>query len=306
MTEISALVSSDASPPRRPIGWSGPRTWSTTLDESRSTAPDLPPSGLRAQIGATRDAAIRLAMAHIDLARTEAAAIGGEIARVAALAGLAVGVLFFAAILVVIGGSLFLAEWLLGSMGWGILHGLLLFIGVAVAAALAAVGVPGERIGRWLVVGALVGVIVAVVLGLHLPNRLYAAIGDALNLPIDPGTRPLAVGVGIGAILGLLAGIVVALRLDDGGARVGALVAAIILGALLGAVTAITFEAQVAAGIGIAVAYATWIALMAADVTRTGIDTDALRARFYPRRTIETSKETLEWLQRRMPPGFGS
>jgi len=35
---------------------------------------------------------MRLAMAHIDLARAEAAAIGGEIARVAALAGIAVAV----------------------------------------------------------------------------------------------------------------------------------------------------------------------------------------------------------------------
>jgi hypothetical protein len=33
---------------------------------------------------------------------------------------------------------------------------------------------------------------------------------------------------------------------------------------------------------------------------------DALKARFIPTQTIETSKETLAWLQSKMPPGIGS
>ena len=45
---------------------------------------------------------------------------------------------------------------------------------------------------------------------------------------------------------------------------------------------------------------------MAADVARTGVDVEALKARFIPIQTIETGKETLEWLQKRMPPGIGS
>ncbi len=74
---------------------------------------------------------------------------------------------------------------------------------------------------------------------------------------------------------------------------------------LLGAFTAITFGPQVAAGIGIAVGYVGWMAFMGMDVARTGIDVEALKTRFTPTQTIETSKETLEWLQRRMPPGIG-
>ena len=35
-------------------------------------------------------------------------------------------------------------------------------------------------------------------------------------------------------------------------------------------------------------------------------DVDALKAKFYPTQTIETSKETLAWLQSKMPPGIGS
>ena len=45
---------------------------------------------------------------------------------------------------------------------------------------------------------------------------------------------------------------------------------------------------------------------MGVDVARTGIDVEALKIRFTPTQTIETSKETLEWLQKRMPPGIGS
>jgi hypothetical protein len=45
---------------------------------------------------------------------------------------------------------------------------------------------------------------------------------------------------------------------------------------------------------------------MGIDVVRTGIDTETLKRRFYPSQTIDTSKETLEWLQKRMPPGIGS
>jgi hypothetical protein len=36
---------------------------------------------------------------------------------------------------------------------------------------------------------------------------------------------------------------------------------------------------------------------------RTGIDTEALRKRFIPSQTIDTTKETIEWLKRRMPRG---
>ena len=70
-------------------------------------------------------------MAHIDLAKAEMSAIGGEIARVAAFVGIAFAVVLLALILAVVGTSLFLADWLLGSMGWGVLHGVLLLSAIA-------------------------------------------------------------------------------------------------------------------------------------------------------------------------------
>ena len=142
-------------------------------------------------------------------------------------------------------------------------------------------------------------------MGFALPNQLYTTIGDALIPGVEPGVRPLVVGAAIWAIIGLLVGLVLALRIDTwggGSARLGCA----ILGAAIGAVTALDAGAQVGIGIGIAVGYLTLIGLMIADVARTGVDVEALQARFTPTRTIETSKETLAWLQSKMPPGIGS
>jgi len=192
-------------------------------------------------------------------------------------------------------------------MGWGVVHGVELFLSVAMAAILLAVGIAPGRVVRALVGGIVVGLVVGLGLGLNLPNRVFAAIGDATALPVEPGIRPLVVGMLVGGLIGLIAGIVVALRMHGpGGGRFVAWAGLTVLGVALGAFTAITFEPQVGAAIGITIGYLTWIALMGADVARTGIDIEALRNRFYPVQTIDTSKETLEWLQKRMPPGIGS
>ena len=300
------------------------RTRSTPLDDPNATPepdaaarPRPPPrgprheaaAGLRDQLGATRDAAMALVMAHVELAKAEAGAIAGEVGRVAALGALAIALVIFAVFLLVIGISLWLGEWLLGSMGWGVLHGFLLFVSVAMAAVLGALGIAARRLG-----GALARVAIVVARrgrrassGLDLPNQLYASIGDALGLAVDPGIRPLVVGMLLGGFLGLVAGIAAAVLMDaSGGGRFVALAGLTVLGVALGAFTAITFGPQVGVGIGITLGYVTWIALMGIDVMRTGIDVEALKRRFYPAQTIDTSKETLEWLQKRMPPGIGS
>jgi hypothetical protein len=207
----------------------------------------------------------------------------------------------------VIGLSLGIGEWILGSMGWGVVHGVELFLSVAMAAILLAVGIAPGRVVRALVGGIVVGLVVGIALALNLPNQAYAAIGDATALPVEPGIRPLVVGMLLGGLVGLIAGIVFAVRMHGpGGGRFVAWAGLTVLGVALGAFTAITFGPQVGAGIGITVGYLTWMALMGADVARTGIDVEAVKNRFYPVQTIDTSKETLEWLQKRMPPGIGS
>ncbi|HEX5149076.1 MAG TPA: hypothetical protein VFW02_08345 [Candidatus Limnocylindrales bacterium] len=255
---------------------------------------------------ATRDAAIALVQAHIDLAKAELSSIAGEIGRVAALGAAAIVVVILAGLLAVIGTTLFLGEWLLGSLGWGVLHGILAFIGIAVAAGLLAVGVTGNRIARSFVVGLVVAIVVGVALGFEWPNQAYAAAGESARLNVEAGVRPLVVGVLVGALIGVLIGFAAATRLESGSSRSAVIVGLAVVGALAGAVSAVTFGPQVGAAVGIAIGYVTWIGLMGADVARSGVDVEGLKDRFYPTQTIDTGKETLEWLQKRMPPGIGS
>ncbi len=266
-----------------------------------TSAPDADPPGLGAQIGSTRAAVVALGKAHADLAKAELADIADEVKRTAALAGLAFGLLIVVATLLTIGTILFVGEWLFGSLGWGVVHGALFLSGLAVAAILVALGVPGRRVVTDYAVAVVVAVLAAVLLGLNLPNQLWTGIGNALGLGIDVGSRPLVVGVAGGAILigilGLIGGTAAA------GARggTGGLVAGLILGAILGAVSAVTYGWPVAVALGIALGLVVWLVLLARRAST--IDFAKLQERFTPRQTIDTTKETIEWVRARTPLG---
>src|SRR6188474_1735667 len=129
------------------------------------------PPGIREQIGATIGAGKRLLRAHVDLARAEASEIVGEVRRMVALAGLALGLLFMVALMLTLGLLLFLGEWLFGSIGWGVLLGTVLLLDLALVALLVALGVAGSRIGTAFVVAVVLGIVVGVVLGFDLTHR---------------------------------------------------------------------------------------------------------------------------------------
>ena len=139
------------------------------------------------------------------------------------------------------------------------------------------------------------------------PTRPTRTIGQNFLPNVEPGVRPLVVGAAIFGIVGLVIGIVVAVRGRDGGLRVAAFISAVLLGLIIGAISG---DDPRRAGRHRRSAWpcstSRGSALMAVDVSRTGIDVETLKARFYPTQTIETSKETLEWLQSKMPPGIGS
>ncbi len=66
------------------------------------------------------------------------------------------------------------------------------------------------------------------------------------------------------------------------GGRGATIVGVVLVGILLGAFTAITFAPQVGAAIGVTVTYIAWMALMGADVARTGVDVEALKDPLLP------------------------
>ena len=261
-----------------------------------------PPPGLRAQVGATKVAVMGFVRAHIELAKAELDDIKDEVARAAALGGIALAVVILASLLLAIGGILFTGEWIFGSIGWGVLLGVELLLAVAVTAVLVALRVPG--LGKDVAGAFLLGLVVALVLGFSLPNQLFKAIGEALNLGVDPAVRPLLVGVILVALAGALVGLGMGIRAGGGvGGFIGGPAAGIVIGALFGAFLSITFGLRVGAALGFAVFFALWPALMGIRTQRQGIDVEQLKARFYPATTIDTTKESIEWAKARFPGG---
>lgn len=258
------------------------------------------PPGLRAQLGATVSGVKRLISAHINLAKAEAGDIVGEVKRMAALAGMAIGVLIVAALLLGIGSMLFLGDWLFGSIGWGVLLGTLLLVDIAFMALLFALDVKGGRLGSSFLIAIAVGVAIGLVLGFDLPHRGWQALGEAVapNILEPDRTVNLAVGVSA-AVLGLL-GFVLGIRSGLKSGIIG-LVALGIVGALIGWLTSGAVPLQVGAALGVLVALIVWPILAGRDVLQSGVDGEAIMKRFTPTETIELTKETIEWVRARTP-----
>ena len=271
---------------------SSSRTSSQQPDASgRSRAGTTP--GLGEQFGRTRAALLGLVAGHIDLARAEFSEIGGEVKRAAALGGVALLLLFLAGMLIAIGLPLFLGEAIFGSIGWGLLDGSELLLGVAVLLALAVVDLGWRRAGSALTVALGVGLLVTAVLAVDWSwvSHHYSGMPAAVVL-----------AVGAGAIFVGLVGLILGAAFGRGPALAG-LVAGVVCGVLVGLLAAAGPGLRVAAALGVAALLLFWPVVAAVLVFRHGIDTAKLRERFVPTQTIETTKETIEWVREQMPLG---
>jgi hypothetical protein len=258
------------------------------------------PPGLRQQLLATIEAARRLARAHLALARAEASEIVDAVKRLVGLALAALGVVLLAALLLFVGGVLFLGEWLFGSIGWGVLLGGLLLLDLALVLALLAVDVPGRRLGRDLVIALGIGIVVGLVLGFDVAHRGWSSLGDQVFATVDPAWRATVTAIVSLAIVGAVIGFVSRIR-SGGGAAVGAAVGGAVVGVILGLITAASISAQVGAALGVLAGLIAWPILSGIGVARSGIDGEALKAKFMPDQSIEQAKETIEWVRARVP-----
>ena len=200
-----------------------------------------------------------------------------------------------------VGTALFLGEWIFGSMGWGILHGALFSIATAVVLVFGALRIRRGFLAGMLLVAVLIGVAVGTILGLAWPNAAYASIGESVVPGIDAGIRPLVVGVAIWAAVFALVGLLGGARAGGASGAVGGLVAGAILGALFGAFTAITFDLQAGAALGVTVTLVAWPALSALGLR--GFDPEDLKRRFTPQASIDAAMETKTFVEARLRRG---
>ena len=178
--------------------------------------------GLGEQFGRTRSALFGLIAAHIKLAKAELSEIGGEIKRAAALGGAALMLLFLAGMLIVVGLMLYLGEAIFGSIGWGVLDGSELLLGVGVLLVLAIIDLDWGRAISTCVIAIAVGLVVT---GFLLVDWSWLA---GRILPASVALLPeLAVAVVLLGVVGALLG--------SGAGRQG-VISSLIGGAVLGVI----------------------------------------------------------------------
>lgn len=266
---------------------------SESSDPSPAQDAQSEPPGLGEQFGRTRSALVGLISAHVNLAKAEFAEIAGQLKRAAAFGGVALLLLFLGAILVTIGTVLFVGEVVFHSIGWGVLLGSELLIGVAALLVLAIIDLSRGR-AFWSFVTALgVGLAVTAVFAVD-----WASVSR--NNTGLPGGLVLAVLAGV-VVFGLL-GAALGVSFGRGVAAAG-LVAGIVFGGLLGALASAHLGLRVSVALGLAALLLFWPICAAVLVFRHGIDLGKLKDRFVPVQTIETTKETIEWVREQMPLG---
>lgn len=252
-----------------------------------------PPASLREQLGRTRRALFDLIGAHVGLARAEFSEIADEIKRVVALGGAALALVFLTAILIFVGVLLFAGEAIFGSIGWGVLLGSELLLAVAAILVLAILELGWARAGTAFVIAVGVGLVVGGILAAD-----WASISkNNAGLPGQPWVAILS-----GAVLLGLVGALLGSGFGRGIATAATIVG-VVLGALLGWLASAGPGLRVASAVGIAVGLLVWPITAGVLLFRHGIDTHKLRERFVPETTIETTKETVEWVRAQMPLG---
>jgi hypothetical protein len=169
--------------------------------------------------------------------------------------------------------------------------------GAAIGAAL--VGLAGLLFGArgGTASGAVGGLIAGAILG-ALAGLLAVGL---VRLAFDPGSRPMVVGIVLWGVVGGIAGLVLGARAGGGEGAIAGLFIGLLAGGLFGAFSAITFTWHVAVAIGLSLFLGLAPAIAGAYAASGGIDVEALKDRYIPQTTIDTTKETLEWAKAQRP-----
>jgi hypothetical protein len=230
--------------------------------------------------------------------------IAGEIGSIAGMAGAIFAVAVFAILLLTIGTTLFLGEWLFGSMGWGVLHGVLFSLALIVTVALFIVEAPGRFHAYGLLAGLLVGIVTLLVLGSNLLRTLAENAGQALldrGANLDPAWAPVIAAMGVTSLVLGVVLLIVGWRVGQGRGAIYGLVGGLILGLPLGAfLGGLTWSLNGAVAAAIAVGLLTWPIVTAVTFVRSDFDASQRFRRLWPRESYRAALETREFLEHQM------
>jgi hypothetical protein len=259
----------------------------------KAAKPDLEPSVL-GQFGRTRSSFGRLISAHLGLLRAEISEIVGQLKMMATLGGIVLALLLTMANMLYIGGFLFIGEWLFGSIGWGLAHGTLFALGLALVLVLAIVGASRATAILSFAVATLLTIGLALLLGSNLAYTSAANVAAQLAAPVNSAS---AVAIIAGVVI---VGVLFALMLARVGGRSGA-VGGLVLGAFLGIILGFLIGAAPwtwppAMGFAITVGLIAW-PIVNFVLAWPKLDVGARFSQLYPKQTIETVTETREWLE---------
>jgi hypothetical protein len=254
--------------------------------------------GLGEAITGVREQLSRLISAHLALLRAELAVLGRELGIIVGLGVAALGLAVLMLILLVVGGLLFLGEWWFGSMGWGIIHGTLLFVALITGIGLNLAGGWTGAYTRGLVVGVLVTVLGSILFASNVLREGAVWAGRELEpiVPLEPALLPTLVGLVVGAIVVGILMLIVARATDV--PWPGMLAAGLVIGAVIGAILgSVTFDIQGAVAVSLMLGLLAWPVSAGGLAARRGFDPQGRYAALVPDASISAAKETGEYLK---------
>jgi hypothetical protein len=253
--------------------------------------------GLGEAIKGVRDQASRLIQAHLALLRAELSIVGRELGIIVGLGVAALMLAVLLLILLVVGGLLFLGEWLFGSMGWGLIHGTLLLLALIAGIGLNLAGGWMGAYTRGLLVGVVVTVLGSVLFASNVLREAAVWAGRELEpiLPLEPALLPTLAGLVAGAIV---FAVIMAVAARAAGAPLGSMLAAgLVLGAIVGAILgSVTFDIQGAVAVSLMLGLAAWPVTAALLAASRGFDPEGRYGALVPRASISAAQETREYL----------
>jgi hypothetical protein len=190
-------------------------------------------------------------------------------------------------------------------MGWGIIHGTLLFIALLGFPAVNLAGGAVRSYALGVPAGFLVAVLVSLGLILNLGNEAAEAAAGAIEDPLllDRQWAPTLVGFVVGALLLAIILLVLGYRARwRAGSPLVLGAVGIVLGGFIGAIVASTRYESPAGVVGLAITLGliTWIVVGWLLVARQGFDPEARYQPLMPRRTMEAFEATRTLMERQM------